>query len=50
MKPRALASSHTGSRGHDVRHASSTSAVGRGVGPIHSSKSVTRASTGSGMD
>jgi hypothetical protein len=45
MKPRSLASSHTGRRGHDVRHASSTSAYGRGSQPIHSSRSRTKLST-----
>jgi hypothetical protein len=45
MKPRSLASSHTGRRGHDVRHASSTSAYGPGSQPIHSSRSRTKLST-----
>jgi hypothetical protein len=45
MKPRSFASSHTGSRGHEVRHASSTSAYGRGLGPIHSRRSRIRLST-----
>jgi hypothetical protein len=47
MKPRSFASSHTGSRGHDVRQASSTSAYGRGFGPIHSRRSRIRLSTAS---
>jgi hypothetical protein len=47
MKPRSFASSHTGSRGHDVRQASSTSAYGRGFGPIHSRRSRTRLSRAS---
>src|SRR5262245_1684169 len=47
MKPLALASSHTGRRGHDVRHASMTSAYGLGCGPIHLSRSSISASTGS---
>jgi hypothetical protein len=45
MKPRSVASSHTGKRGHDVRHASSTSAYGRGLGPIHSRRSRIKVST-----
>jgi hypothetical protein len=45
MKPRSFASSHTGSRGHEVRHASSTSPYGRGLGPIHSRRSRIRLST-----
>ena len=45
MKPRSFASSHTGSRGHEVRHASSTSAYARGLGPIHSRRSTIRLST-----
>ena len=45
--PRELASSQTGSRGQDVRQASSTSAYGRGSAPIHSRRSTTNASTGS---
>src|SRR5262245_30928902 len=45
MKPCSLASSHTGRRGQDVRHASMTSAYGRGFGPSHSSRSRIRAST-----
>jgi len=47
MNPRALASSQTGRRGHDVRHASMTSAYGRCCGPIHSSRSRIRASSDS---
>src|SRR5713101_2304860 len=46
MKPRSLASSHTGRRGQDVRQASITSAYGRGLGPIHSSRLRIKASTG----
>jgi hypothetical protein len=49
MKPRALASSHTGRRGQDVRQASSTSAYGLGRWPIHSSRSRIKGSTVSGM-
>jgi hypothetical protein len=49
MKPRSFASSHTGRRGHDVRHASITSAYGRGAGPIQSRRSRIRLSTLSGM-
>ena len=45
MKPRSLASSQTGRRGHDVRHASRTSTYGRGPGPNHSRRSSTRSST-----
>ena len=45
MKPRSFASSHTGSRGHEVRNASSTSAYARGLGPIHSRRSRIRLST-----
>ena len=45
MKPRLFASSHTGRRGHEVRHASSTSAYARGLGPIHSRSSRIRLST-----
>src|SRR2546430_13585016 len=45
MNPRSVASSQTGKRGQDVRHASSTSAYGRGLGPIHSSRSMIRVST-----
>jgi hypothetical protein len=48
MNPRALASSHTGSRGHEVRHASITSAYGRWSGPIHESRSRIKLSTVSG--
>jgi hypothetical protein len=44
MKPRSFASSQTGSRGHEVRHASSTSAYARGLGPIHSRRSRIRLS------
>jgi hypothetical protein len=42
MKPLSQASSHTGRRGHEVRHASSTSAWGGGWGPS------TRGGRGSG--
>ena len=45
MKPRSVASSQTGSRGHDVRQASMVSAYGRWPGPIHSSRSRIRLST-----
>jgi hypothetical protein len=45
MNPRSFASSQTGSRGHDVRHASITSAYGRALGPIHSRRSRIRLST-----
>ena len=45
MNPRSVASSQTGRRGHDVRHASMVSAYGRWPGPIHSSRSRIRLST-----
>src|SRR6476659_6194626 len=45
MKPRSVASSHTGRRGQDVRHASITSLYGRVFGPIHSSRSRISEST-----
>src|ERR1051326_1153063 len=47
MNPRSLASSQTGRRGQEVRHASITSKYGFDSAPIHSSKSSIRASTGS---
>src|SRR6185369_3780412 len=50
MKPRWLASSQTGRRGHEVRHASRTSAYGRGPGPIHSRRSRINGSIGSDME
>jgi hypothetical protein len=49
-KPRSLASSHTGKRGHDVRQASSTSGYGREPGPIHSRRSRIRDSTVSDIE
>src|SRR6516164_7772556 len=49
MRPRSLASSQTGRRGHDVRQASMTSRYGLPSGPIHSSRSRVRASTGLGI-
>lgn len=47
MKPRSIASSQTGRRGQEVRHASITSEYGLDPDPIHSSRSSIRASTGS---
>jgi hypothetical protein len=48
--PRSFASSHTGNRGHEVRHASSTSEYGRGLEPSHSRRSRMRLSTVSVID
>src|SRR5687767_9655968 len=45
MKPRSVASSQTGRRGHEVRHASIVSRYGRSPGPIHSRRSRIRLST-----
>jgi len=44
---RSVASSQTGSRGHEVRHASMTSAYDLGWGAIHSRRSRIKACTGS---